>query len=334
MKNNDHVLRSEEERINAGEVKLWDVNSGQCLQSHYLENNFVITAAFSHDSKSYAASFEDGNSGNGTTINIWSTETGKVLNSITTSDSMVASLVFSPDGNYLVASYSGNPRIVLWDLESMAVARTIKTGNVVKYLDFSNDGNVLAGLTTRDGCIIIWETDTGNVLRKFTAFQGRTATMDMSSDGEYIAGIGDDQMAIWNVSSCEKILDISSLPQVGDSIKFTGFQFSPDLKYIASGVSTYSISPHSLSPDDYTRARASNVSFDLIFGLQGTNPVYLWDFQDIKEGEHIETFWDHQRKALLFYMIFRWLPVILVSYLAVAMISKLIASWKKNNWHC
>jgi len=184
------------------------------------------------------------------------------------------------DGNYLVASYSGNPRIVLWDLESMTVARIIKTDNVVKYLDFSNDGNVFAGLTIRDGCIIIWETDTGNVLRKFTAFNGRTATMDLSSDGEYIAGIGDGQMTIWNVPSCEKILDISSLPEVGDRIKFTGLQFSPDTTYLAAGVSSDEASPYSLSVDDSTKAFKSGVDYDLLFSFRGNNPVYLWDFQD------------------------------------------------------
>lgn len=291
MRDNNYVLREEDDRIDATEVILWDVSSGQRLQSHYLKYNLGSTVDFSADGTSYAASFKDRNPGNTTTINIWSTETGEVLNSITTSDYMAQSLAFTPDGNYLVASYLGRPRIVFWNLETMEAARIVKTHDTIKDLDFSNEGNVFAGITDDDGHVIIWDTKTGSILRTFTNLEGSFANMDMSPDGEYVAGIRNNRMVVWNVSSGEKILEISSLPKV-DSPRFAGLQFSPDTQYLAVGVDASKRSSYSLSSDNYTRARSNNVSFDLIFGLTGTNPVYLWDFQDLKEGNYIETFWE------------------------------------------
>jgi len=322
------VLREEDERINASEVILWDVSSGQRLQSYYLKNNLGRTVAFSPDSKAFAATYEDKTSADETTINIWSTETGEILNSITTSDVMVESLAFTPDGNYLVASYLGSPRIVFWDLETMEAARVIKTDNVIRNLDFSNEGNIFAGMT-QNGHIIVWDTESGNVVRTFTDLEGYFGEMDMSADGEYVAGIRGGLMMIWNVSSGEKILDISTLPEIGDRFDLDGLQFSPDSKYLAAGVRSSKISPYSLSMDNYTRARSNNVSFDLIFGLRGTKTLYLWDFQDIREGNYIESFWDKQRQAPLFYLLVIWFPVTLVVYFLVVVIYGIIQS-KKN----
>jgi WD40 repeat protein len=308
------------------EIKLWSVESGNCTRTHYMENNDVESVAFSPDGKSYAASYQNDQSRGTTTIYVWSTETGEVLNSITSPDYTVQSLKFSPDGNYLVVSYSGNPRIVFWNLESMSAARVINTHGIIRDLDFSDDGRILAGISDHNGHITIWDTATGDVLRTLFALQGLFANMDLSPDGKYVASIRSNNMAIWNVSSGRAVLDISSLPEVGDRIDFTCLQFSPDMEYLAAGVEV----PHtaySLSLDDYMKAY-DNVSDDVLSKLYGNTPIFLWDFQDIEEGGYIESFWDEQRDSPLFWVIALWAPMIVVSYWVVLVISAIIKAKK------
>jgi WD40 repeat protein len=246
-------------------------------------------------------------------------KTGEILNSITSDDYHVQSLTYSPDGRYLVVSYSGSPRIIFWDLENMSTERIISTPFIIRDLDFSDDGRIFAGISDRTGHIIIWDTATGEVQRTFYALHGLFANMDLSPSGDF-AGIRSSRMAIWNVSSGKKILDISSLPKNEGVNRFTCLKFSPETKYLATGIRISTTAPYYFSPDEFSRARRGNVNVDLLLSIGGTNPIFLWNFQDIEEGEYIESLWDVQHDLPLFWVIVLWAPLIAVSYFGLLVI--------------
>jgi WD40 repeat protein len=316
------------------EVSLWSVNEGNCIRTHYLENSDVESVAFSPDGKSYAASYKNNYTESMTTIYIWSTETGEVLNSVTSPDYMVQSLVFTPDGRHLAVSYEGNPnhRIVFWDLENMSADLVIETNDSIDSihdLHFSNDGSILAGISDYINTIIIWDADTGDVLRTFETTHGLSGHIDLSPDGEYVVGIESMRMMMWSVTSGEKILDISSLPEVGNRIDFTCLQFSPDMDYMAAGVRVPPAS-YSLSLDDYMTAYDSGVDDNLLREIEGDTPIFLWDFHGLAEGGYIESIWDIQRQFPRFSVIVIWAPTLAFVYFLLFIISGIIKARKEK----
>ena len=80
-------------------VKIWDVETGQELQTLRGHSGDVYTVAFSPD--------DDGrwiaSAGEDSTVKIWDSHTGKLVRSFRGHTGLVSSLAFSPDGRRLVS---------------------------------------------------------------------------------------------------------------------------------------------------------------------------------------------------------------------------------------
>jgi WD40 repeat protein len=140
-------------------------------------------------------------------------------------------LTFSSDGRLLASS--GNPGVIVWDLDPSASFSQILHGHTdeVKSLSFSLDGSQLAsGGGFYDPTVLLWNVDDGQRLRAFTGHEGAVVTVQFLPDEDTLTSIDETGTKImWNVR------DGTTLSiQPGDGI-YTGpnnVPYSPDQKYV------------------------------------------------------------------------------------------------------
>jgi WD40 repeat protein len=89
-------------------VKLWDVNTGNCIKTLTGHTNWVWSVAFSPDGKTLVSSSYD------QTVRLWDVTTGRCIRTLTGHTSEIYSVSFSPDGQ-TVASGCADQTARLWD---------------------------------------------------------------------------------------------------------------------------------------------------------------------------------------------------------------------------
>jgi WD40 repeat protein len=100
-------------------VRLWDVQSGQCLNTFQGDTKWVYSVAFSPDGKMLASS------GSAHTVSIWDVQSGQCLNTLQGHTALVWSVAFSPDGQ-TIASGSTDETIKFWDVLTGECLKTLK----------------------------------------------------------------------------------------------------------------------------------------------------------------------------------------------------------------
>ena len=162
----------------------------------------------------------------------------------------VPAIAYSPDNTTIAvgtnANNTGNIRI--YD-SSFHFKRSLQNNSIESVsLKFTPDGKYLVSGndSNRYGSVKVWDYTTGKLIRKMTNGDyvtggGSEPQVDVSPDGKYIAGGGDGyNMAtrIWNVSNGKLVytLTINSGDYYGNNIPV----FSPDGKYVFSGIALYS----------------------------------------------------------------------------------------------
>ena len=104
-------------------IKIWDIQSGECLNTLYGYSSWVQSVAISPDGKTIVSGSSD------ETIKIWDNQSGECLNTLEGHSGYVSSVAISPDGKTIVSG-SGNGTIKIWDIKSGKLIYT--TYNFIK----------------------------------------------------------------------------------------------------------------------------------------------------------------------------------------------------------
>jgi len=209
-------------------IRIWDANTGQCIDTLIGHTSSVKSAVFSPDGKFIASASWDN------TIRIWDANTGDCVGKplIEHTDN-VNSVAFSPDGKIL-ASASDDKTIRIWDANTWKCTNTlIGHTSSVESVAFSPDGKFIASASW-DNTIRIWNTNNGECIGKpLIGHKDLIHSVVFSPNGELIVSASNDEtIRIWNVKT-RTSRKIKGLTEGG----LLSASFSPDGKYVVSGSS-------------------------------------------------------------------------------------------------
>ncbi|HJQ70066.1 MAG TPA: TIR domain-containing protein [Blastocatellia bacterium] len=183
-------------------VRLWDVETGRCLQVLEGHRDSVYSVALSGDQRLALSGSVDG------TVRLWDVETGRCLQVLEGHTNIVNSVVLSRDER-LVLSGSDDGTVRLWDVETGRCLRVFRGHeDSILGLALSADGRrFLSG--SDDGTVRLWDVVMGRCLQ---VLEGHTNIVNsvVLSDDQYLALSSDGgTVRLWNVvmGRCLRILE-------------------------------------------------------------------------------------------------------------------------------
>jgi WD40 repeat protein len=176
-------------------VGVWDVATGERLQSFEGARSGFQAVAFSPDGKLVAAATSDQNA-----IRLWEAESGRPAGILQGHRGQVVSLAFSTDGK-LLASGSSDQSVRLWDVEKGAELRTLdEIRGRVTTIAYSPDGTLLA-VGGANGNILLYSTESYRVVQTLEAGRANVASLAFSPDGKTLAAGSSVKIFLWDVPS-------------------------------------------------------------------------------------------------------------------------------------
>ena len=259
-------------------IRLWDVDTGEILDTLCGHESYVLDATFSPDGSRLASASDDN------TIRLWDTATGDILNTLRGHSGSVRGVAFGPDGSRL-ASASGDNTVRLWDTESgdvLMILRGHRDG--VQGVAFSPDGSRLASASD-DKTIRLWDTETGNSVDTLRGHSGIVRGVVFSYDGSRLASAsGDNTIRLWDTATGDSLDTLW-----GHSKHVVSVAFSPDDSRLASASDDGTIRLWDISTGDMlTTLRGHNrFVLDVAFNPDGSRlasasadkMIHLWDSQ-------------------------------------------------------
>jgi len=204
-----------------GEVKVWDVGTGQETLNLKGHTGYVWSVAFSPDGKRLASASTD------ETVKVWDTGTGQESLTLRGHTSIVSSVAFSSDGKRL-ASASWDGTVKVWDAGTGQEIPTLKRRtNSVLCVAFSPDGMRLAS-ASNDGTVRVWADETGPETLTLKGHTGGVMCVAFSPDGKRLASASYHQVKVWNPGTGQEIRTLRGRPWNKP------VAFSPDGKRLAS----------------------------------------------------------------------------------------------------
>lgn len=181
--------------VECGEVRLWDVASGQrksILRGH---DGRVSTLAFSRDGRTLASGSYD------STVKLWDVAGWHLTATLKGHSGPTTTVVFSPD-NKILASGSSDKTARLWDVGAGQLKATLKchTEDFLEELAFSDDGKTIATWYD-DNSKEVWNVESGqrnSVVRGFGEWGLKKV---LSPDGKTIATVSGSSVELRDADS-------------------------------------------------------------------------------------------------------------------------------------
>jgi WD40 repeat protein/serine/threonine protein kinase len=172
-----------------GEVKIWDVQTGQELLS-LKHSTTLYSMAYSPDGKRLAGASEDG-------VKLWDAATGQELLTLKAYGRKVA---FSPDGKQLVTGLDEGT-LKVWDVSTGQELLPLKGHSArITGAAFSSDGKRLVS-ASQDQTVKVWDAQTGQELLTFEGHSAFSNGVAFSPDGHRLAsGSADGTVKIWDAT--------------------------------------------------------------------------------------------------------------------------------------
>jgi WD40 repeat protein/transcriptional regulator with XRE-family HTH domain len=212
-------------------LKLWEVETGNCLYTFVGHTDGVRSVTFSPDGKMIASGSID------CTIKLWQIDGGECWQTLTAHQRMIQALAFSPDG-LLLTSASLDCTLRVWQVESGQCTQVLKGHTKpVWSIAYCPDGKtIISG--GDDHAVKFWDIDTGQCLKTWqgnsnaiTSIAFPTRAIDRDRPTYLLAsGSEDRNIRLWDIESgkCYRTL-------VGHKGRVVSLQYSSDRQTLLSG---------------------------------------------------------------------------------------------------
>ena len=180
---------------NKGFVALWDVKSGDRLQTIEQGYDAIMAADLSSDGQYIAMGSSD------KFVHIYRTNTGELLESFKAHAAWLSSMRFSPSG-LLLASGDQNGQVILWDLKEMdKMYNFYKHKGQINALTWRPDSKVLVSGSS-DGSFMLWSLESGESIKQVKAHSSKKIwDVNYTPEG-HLLSTGDDQsIRVWDVAN-------------------------------------------------------------------------------------------------------------------------------------
>ncbi len=180
-------------------IRIWDINTGECLKILSAHSSRVWSVAFSLDGKMLASSSED------RTIKLWDVLTGECVRTLEGHTAGVSSVAFSPDKDKILASGGGDRTIKIWDVSTGSCITTLEGhASKVSSVAFSPCGNFLAS-GSHDQTVKLWDisrllVDGGSTLVETTTNQQPPNNQPTTTNNNCIKTLQGHTSLIWSVA--------------------------------------------------------------------------------------------------------------------------------------
>ena len=175
--------------------RLWDVDTGDPLQTWQGHDNWIKSVAFSPDGTLIASGSFD------SSVKLWNSKTGQCINTFQGHTDRVSTVAFSADG-HMLASSSYDCTVRLWDIESGQCLKTLQGhSNRVWSVSFGATKQQLAS-GADDHTIKLWDVQTGQCINTLQGHTNAILTLSLDPDHTTIASGHEDQtLKLWNPAS-------------------------------------------------------------------------------------------------------------------------------------
>jgi len=200
-----------------GEIKLWDVETGDCVWTAKGHENWIFSLDFSPDGELLLSSGSWD-----TTLKMWSVKDGSPLRTFKGHGLRVDEVKFAKDGKQLVSA-SLDKTARLWDVETGEILRTFRGHDTgVLRARFSPDGKMLmtAGW---DHKVKLWSLDDGKCVLTYRGHDSVATFADFTPDMSMVISASDNgNVTIWPLK--KSVLEDPPEKLLEHARKQTGFK--------------------------------------------------------------------------------------------------------------
>ncbi|MDY6899046.1 MAG: TIR domain-containing protein, partial [Cyanobacteriota bacterium] len=205
-------------------INIWNVETGECIQTLRGHERRVWGIALSPDGKTLASGSSD------QTIRLWNTQTGEPKEIIPIQAEICLTMAWSQDGKILAsAGVRDDWSIMIWNVENRTKKIVEGHRGYIYGLKWSPDGQQLAS-ASHDNTIRLWDKDTGKITNILNGHFSDVYSVCWSPDGEMLAsGSSDNTIRIWNINTGQTLFVLE-----GHTGSVNCVEFSFDGKLLAS----------------------------------------------------------------------------------------------------
>lgn len=204
-------------------IKLWNINSGECINTLRGHTSSVNSIVLTPDKKTLISGSSD------KTIKLWDIKSGKCIKTLSGHTNWINELAVTPDGNSILSIMDKDKTIKLWDIKSgKCIKAFFGHTDWINELAITPDGNKLI---SRDSDLIkIWDIKSGKCIK---TLKNSVSSLAITPDGKTIITGGsmyNEDIELFDIRSGECIQSLK-----GHTHQINTVAVTPDGKTIISG---------------------------------------------------------------------------------------------------
>jgi WD40 repeat protein len=199
-----------------GQLRLWDVTTGQSLMSLRAGLKPLSCCAVSPDGKQWLSGSMEG------MLSFWDTVSHQCLQTFVAHTRPISAIRFSPNGEQLVTT-SWDRQVVLRPVGKEREGKVLSGHrDIVAGGCYNQDGSRLLSWS-HDGGLNLWEPSLASLMHSLTGHEDRVTAAAIAPDGRWgVSGGRDGSVKVWDLNQGTEVMSVLQVAEI------RGLFFLPD----------------------------------------------------------------------------------------------------------